>query len=275
MPNTEVDLQSFAKAIEKHIRPDTFPVAIRMMKKGETLPPRTKHPQNDMGIQVAICQAMSMARHQGWAMAVGREDLSCPLAQVAFGFQPTVDYYEAGHLCAGMYTETLDAGARTEAEVEKFEYGTYQSVLVAPIHRTAFKPHVVVIYGNSGQVMRLLTAALWKTGGRITSSFAGRLDCSDSIIVPLRSGKPEVILPCYGDRVFAQTQDHEMAFSLPADWMSAIVEGLEGTHKGGVRYPIPSFLRYTGQYPPHYDKLTTYWERGANAETMNGERSKE
>jgi hypothetical protein len=29
---------------------------------------------------------------------------------------------------------------------------------------------------------------------------------------------------------------------------------LEGTHKGGVRYPIPSFLRYTGEFPEHYKK---------------------
>jgi len=39
-----------------------------------------------------------------------------------------------------------------------------------------------------------------------------------------------------------------------------MIEGLEGTHKGGVRYPIPAFLRYTAQYPPHYDKLSAHWE---------------
>jgi len=260
MTDPAVDLKAFAQAMEKHIRPDTFPVAIRMMRKGEDLPPRTKRPLKDMDVRVAICQAIGMARRQGWAIAVGTEDLSCPLAQVAFGFQPNVDYYKDGCLCAGMYTETAEAGVTTEAEVEKFEHGTYESVLVAPIHRTAFEPHVVLIYGNAAQVMRLLTAALWKRGGRLTSSFAGRLDCSDSIIVPLRSGKPEVILPCYGDRVFAQTQDHEMAFSVPAEWMPAMIEGLEGTHKGGVRYPIPAFLRYTAQYPPHYDKLSAHWE---------------
>lgn len=252
-------MTAFAAAIAKHIRPDTFPVAISMVKAGEPLPPRTKRPQQDMGIRVAICQAVAMARHQGWAIAVGRDDLSCPLAQVVFGFQPSVDYYEAGHACAGMYTETPEAGSITEAEVEKFDYGSYESVLVAPLHRTAFEPQVIAIYGNSAQVMRLATAALWKSGGRLTSSFAGRIDCSDSIIVPLRSGQPEVILPCYGDRIFAQTQDHEMAFALPTSWMSALVEGLEGTHRGGVRYPIPQFLRYSGQFPPSYEKLNEFW----------------
>lgn len=98
-------------------------------------------------------------------------------------------------------------------------------------------------------------AALWKSGGRLASSFGGRIDCSEEIIVPMRSGKCEVILPCYGDRIYAQTQDHEMAFAIPFSRILEIVEGLEGTHKGGVRYPIPSFLRYTGEFPPQYAKV--------------------
>jgi len=68
-----------------------------------------------------------------------------------------------------------------------------------------------------------------------------------------------VILPCYGDRVFAQTEDGEMGFSIPAGQIDAIIEGLEGTHKGQVRYPIPSFLRYTGAFPEHYLKLEQIW----------------
>jgi uncharacterized protein (DUF169 family) len=259
MRQQPTDLQAFADAVTKHIRPDTFPVAVRMLKEGEALPPRTKRPRQDMGIQVAICQAVAMARHQGWVVSVSGEDLSCPLAQVVFGFRPSVDYYENGHACAGMYTETAEAGAATEAAVAKFAFGVYSSVLIAPIHRTAFDPHVIIIYGNSAQVMRLLTAALWNTGGRLTSSFSGRLDCSDSIIVPVRSQEPQVILPCYGDRIFAQTQDHEMAFAMPTSWIPTIIEGLEGTHKGGIRYPIPQYLRYTGQFPPSYEKLREYW----------------
>jgi hypothetical protein len=50
-----------------------------------------------------------------------------------------------------------------------------------------------------------------------------------------------------------------MAFSLPGSKMGELVEGLEGTHKGGIRYPIPSFLRYTPQYPPHYGELEKIW----------------
>jgi uncharacterized protein (DUF169 family) len=154
-----------------------------------------------------------------------------------------------------MYTETKEAGIRSEEQVAKFSFGEFKYILVAPLHRTTFEPEVIIIYANPAQILRLLAAALWKSGGRLTSSFGGRIDCAEEIIVPQRSGQCEVILPCLGDRVFAQTQDHEMAFSIPADRVEEIIEGLEGTQKGGVRYPIPSFLRYTGEFPEHYTKV--------------------
>ncbi len=37
-----------------------------------------------------------------------------------------------------------------------------------------------------------------------------------------------------------------------------LIGGLEGTHKVGVRYPTPSYLMYTAQFPASYDELTDY-----------------
>jgi len=251
----ELDLSKFYDALTKHVRIGSFPVAVRMVKPGEQLPERVKHPAQDLKIKVATCQAIAMARRYGWVVAMGDEDISCPLTAVVFGFRKASDFYMKGQACAGMYTETKEAGIRSEEQVEKFSFGEFKYILVAPLHRTTFEPEVIIIYANPAQILRLLAAALWKSGGRLTSSFGGRIDCAEEIIVPQRSGQCEVILPCLGDRVFAQTQDHEMAFSIPADRVEEIVEGLEGTQKGGVRYPIPSFLRYTGEFPEHYMKV--------------------
>ena len=245
-------LTALAEALTEYVRPGSFPVAVRMVKKGEALPARLKRPWQDLQIRVATCQAIAMARRYGWVVAVGREDLSCRLSAVVFGLRPMSDYYRQGRACAGMYTETVEAGIRSEDEVATFGQGEYEHILAAPIHRTTFEPDVVIVYGNPAQVLRLLSAALWKSGGRLTSSFGGRIDCSEEIIVPMRSGHCEVVLPCNGDRIFAQTQDHEMAFSIPRHRAAEIVDGLAGTHTGGLRYPMPSFLRYTGIFPPQY-----------------------
>ena len=248
-------LAKFQDALIQHVRLGCFPVAARMVKPGEPLPEMVKRPARDMQIKVATCQAIALARRYGWVVALGEEDISCPLTAVVFGFRQPSEFYIKGQACAGMYTETKEAGVLSEKQVEKFSLGEYQYTLVAPLHRTVFDPEVIIIYANPAQVLRLLTAALWKSGGRMTSSFGGRIDCAEEIIVPRRSGKCEVILPCNGDRIFAQTQDHEMAFSIPRSRVEEMIEGLEGTHKGGVRYPIPSFLRYTGEFPEQYMKV--------------------
>jgi len=248
-------MTALAEALTEYVRPGSFPVAVRMVKKGEALPERLKRPWQDLQIRVATCQAIAMARRYGWVLAVGKEDLSCPLSAAVFGFRPPSEHYRQGRACAGMYTETTEAGVRSEHEVATFGLGEYEYILAAPLQRTTFEPDVVVVYGNPAQVLRLVSAALWKNGGRLTSSFGGRIDCSEEIIVPMRSGRCEVILPCNGDRIFAQTQDHEMAFSIPRDRAAEIVDGLAGTHKGGLRYPIPSFLRYTGIFPPQYTNV--------------------
>jgi uncharacterized protein (DUF169 family) len=254
-----MDCKTFTQHVETHVRPATFPVAVKLFRADEPLPAKAKRPLRDMKIQIAICQAIAMARRYGWTIAAGEEDVNCVLTKTAFGLAPVTGHYTEGHLACGMYTESLEAGARTESATHRLPEGQYKYLVAAPAARAEFVPDALVIYGNSAQVLRRLTGALWKRGGAITSSFTGRVDCSDEIIRTMLTGDYQVILPCYGDRVFAQTEDHEMAFSLPGSKMAELVEGLEGTHKGGIRYPIPAFLRYTPQYPEHYYELERIW----------------
>ncbi len=261
------DLKKLQEALDKYVRLTHFPTAVKMVKQGEPLPDKVRRPSKDFGEQIAICQGFAFARRYGWTLAIGREDISCPLAKIVWGFEPMLDYYLNGMTCAGMYTETPAAGAVSEAQVARFEHGQYGYVVAAPLHRADFEPDVVVVYGNSAQVMRLVVAALYKRGGRIHSSFAGRIDCADEVIETMQKDDYQVVLPCNGDRIFAQTQDDEMAFTIPASKIDELVEGLEQTQKNGIRYPIPSWLRYTGQFPEKYTKMEELWkEQEASAE---------
>jgi uncharacterized protein (DUF169 family) len=246
--------------IEKHVRPDTFPLAIRVLRPGEEVPAKAKRPLHDLQVQLSICQGITMSRRYGWAIAMGGEDLSCPIAKAAFHFEDPVAFYTEGNLAHGMYAETLACAQLTEEAVPKFTKEESGTIVVSPLSRAAFEPDVVVVYGNSAQVMRMVAAALFKTGGSIASEFSARADCADIIIRTVQTDSPQVILPCYGDRVFGQTHDHEMAFSFPYRMADDVIAGFAGTHKGGVRYPIPSFLQYQAKYPVTYEKLNKMWE---------------
>jgi len=251
------------QALSQYARLPTYPLAVAWIPAGEPSPPKLKRPKADLGIEVAICQSFALARRYGWGLAIGRDDLSCPLAAVAFGYEKSLPYYEQGNLCVEMYTQDAAAGARSEAAIPKFEHGHHALLCIAPLARATFTPQVVVVYANGAQVMRLLAGALYARGGTLTSHHAARVDCAELVVRTHRAQEPQVVLPCYGDRIFGQTGDDEMAFAWPWSWSAELLKGLEGTHKGGVRYPVPSFLRYTGDFPETYEKLKTMWEEGA------------
>ncbi|MFQ5710661.1 MAG: DUF169 domain-containing protein [Candidatus Geothermarchaeales archaeon] len=243
------------EALAFYIRPQTFPLAIKMLESEGEIPPGARRPLKDLKMGLAICQAIGMARRYGWSLALTMEDISCPLGAVVFGFGRTVDYHLEGNLCFGMYTETLEAGARTEGETSRFETGKYEVLLVSPLFKADFEFDLILLYGNSAQIMRLVQAALYREGGRLRGSSAGRADCSEAIIETIKTGDCQYVLPCYGDRVFGMTHDDEMVFTIPRDRVEDVIAGLEGTHKGGVRYPIPHYALYEVKYPKSYEKL--------------------
>ncbi len=265
-----IDVKTADQALQTYIRPQTFPVGVRMLRPGEPIPERARRPARDFGKLSMNCQVIDMARRYGWTIALTRDDSICSLGITALGFDRPTHLYNSGTLCEGMYTATKEAGARSEAAVDKFAPGEYQALLVAPLDRATFEPHVVVIYANPAQVMRLTQAALWRTGGRLASSFQGRMDCADIIVTTMQTGRPQLILPCSGDRIFGQTQDHEMAFAIPWARMAEIVEGLEGTHRGGIRYPITQFMEYEAKLPPKYMEVNRLWDAGRGKAAYTG-----
>ncbi len=255
-----MDAATLHQHLETHLRVATFPVGLRSLAPGEPIPPKAKRPAKDLGAQVAICQAISFARRHGWTMAFSGEDLACPFAKAVFGFAPRNDYYTGGALADGMYASCREAGARFEDALAKYEPGEIAAVVAGPLARIAFEPQTVVVYGNSAQVMRLLNACLWEKGGSLGSEFSGRGDCADIVIKGHRTGEPQVILPCYGDRIFGLAGDDEMAFTFPFAMGEQVVKGLEATHAGGVRYPIPVFQRFQPEFPKSYQELQRLWD---------------
>jgi MtaA/CmuA family methyltransferase len=255
-----IDVKTADRELATYIRPQTFPVAIRMLGPGEAIPDKARRPARDFKKLSMSCQVIDMARRYGWTIALTREDHICSLGIAALGFEKPTHLHNSGTLCEGMYTETKAAGQRSEAAVDRFPVGAYHTLLVAPLDRAAFEPHLVCVYGNPAQIMRLTQAALYRRGGKLTSGFSGRVVCADIVVTTMQADRPQVILPCSGDRIFGQTQDHEMAFTVPWAQMEEIVEGLRGTHAGGIRYPITQFMEYEAKLPPRYMEANRVWD---------------
>ncbi|MDR2302937.1 MAG: DUF169 domain-containing protein [Deltaproteobacteria bacterium] len=248
--NLDVTLRDF-------IKPQTQPIAIKLLEKGSEIPPKFKRPTSFQGYALGLCQGITIARTYGWSLAYRIDDMACGPSLSYFGFIEVPPYQAEGGLVYPMYAKNQEGGQRSEAVIDRLPTGKIETILVAPLGRASFSPDVVMVYGNAAQMARLIQGALYCHGGGIRSVFAGRCACTAEIITPLVKDDYNVVIPDAGERIFGLAGNDELVFSCPGTKIDDLIEGITTTHKSGVaRYPYPVYgLRMAPQYPEKYEPL--------------------
>jgi uncharacterized protein (DUF169 family) len=228
-----MDLKEVNAALSQYIRPQTFPVAYKLVRSEDELPERVKMPMRDLGYPITLCQATGLTRRYGWTMALGKEDQCCVGGAQTMGFVP----------------ESVSGPVGTD---KRHEPGKYKYHVTAALERTNFEPDVITVYGNSAQIMRLVQSAIggYNGEGKVNTVATGYFDCADIAAGTVLSDECQAILPSGGDRVFGATQDHEMIFAMPWSKVQTVIKGLASTHKAGFRYPVVSDIRHRPNLPP-------------------------
>jgi uncharacterized protein (DUF169 family) len=255
-----MNLQEFGQAVDTYVRLGTPPVAIRMLDSEEEIPERARMPLRDFGVKMPLCQGTALARRAGIVVAMGQEDMLCPIGSVAVGFVPAKEGFLDGRFGIPYWFSSQEATANMMKEMAHLEYGRHKYVVAAPIERATFEPHVVVMYGDPAQVSRLIQAVTYVTGEPVLSRSMGGGACSEQIARTMLTGKPQSVLAGGGDRMLAMTQDHETSFVIPASVIDAFTEALEATYRAGARYPTRTYLVYGGTMPSRFGKLMDYLE---------------
>lgn len=256
-----VDLSKINEALNLYIRPQSFPVAAKMVSSVTEIPKKARYPLRDLGIPIPVCQGVALSRRYGWTMAMGKDDMSCPIGAVSLGLVPPKSKFMDGSLAVPNWLEDKEVRRKIAQGLPKFEYGKYAYLVCAALDRADFEPQSIIIYGNPAQIMRLVQGAVFETGELITSAGFGGGACAGYITKAILTDQCQLILPGAGDRIFALTQDDEMCFAMPLSQVETVLRGLEITHKAGMRYPVPSFLRFKADFPPSYVELMDYLRR--------------
>jgi uncharacterized protein (DUF169 family) len=244
-----------AEALNKLVRPVTFPIAVKLVKSVDEFPDKARRPSRDMGFKTNVCVGMTMARKYGWTVAMAAEDNACLIAAYTYGWSEPESGAKkalADFMTVMKYTANDDAARTAMDAVEqvKLSKGVYAGVVFSPLERTRIEPDLVMIFCNAAQLMRLVHGATRETGVPLQSIFSGRGGtCTEGVLQTFKSGQPKVVLPGNGDRVWAMVQDEEMAFTIPANLVDSVINGLEATHQTGVRYPIPVDIRHAPLFP--------------------------
>jgi uncharacterized protein (DUF169 family) len=250
-----LELKNISEALASYVRPGTFPVAVKMLSSADEIPEKVRMPKRDLGMAMAVCQGIALARRYGWTIAMGEEDMLCPLGALTLGFLTAKPKFLDGSFNVPFWVKNQDIRAKMAQGMPQLEQGKYTYLTAAPINRADFAPQIIIVYGNPAQIARLIQAAVYGIGEPITSSASGGFACGSEITQTILTDQYQFIVVGGGDRMIAGTQDHEVSFAMPMSKVDPLVEGLEATHKAGMRYPTPSFLTYKPEFPPSFGEL--------------------
>ena len=227
------------EALTQMVRPNTSPVAVKVQEGGEDLPPRAVFPFQNFKNRLALCQGFSLARRMGMTVVFGPQDHQCPIVLMALGIKEVSERFKEGVTAHPFYAETPEIGAALNAShLLTLPRSDDRHVIIAPLERAAFTPDVILVYGNSAQIHRLIMAANYKTGRPVTAVLTERMGCVRALIGAMQSGEYQVAIPGSGERAFGLCGEDELIFAVPQKRVEELVSGLEGTQKaGGMRYP--------------------------------------
>jgi uncharacterized protein (DUF169 family) len=241
------DFQTFGKKIEELVRPATFPIAIKLIRSEAEIPPGSKRPRTDLSVETFLCQNFRMVRTYGWTMAVMQDDCCCKLARTILGWDPPSEESDkwGDQFSVGLYASDPETSGKVREHLHLLN-NEFAGVVLSPLTRTRMEPDVIFVYCLPAQAMRLIQAYLYFQGGVMQFTAAGRMgSCHEGIAKTFLTGEPQLVLLGNGDRIWGGADDAEVMFSIPGSKCELIVRGLEATHKGGLRYPIPKYMNYT------------------------------
>jgi uncharacterized protein (DUF169 family) len=245
-----------AQALTTLIRLSTFPLAIRMVESADAFPEKTRRPYKDLGFKTNVCAGMTLARKYGWTVGITAEDNICPAASYTYGWsssEPDSEKNFADFMEAMGYAADRNAAISIVASAKQFKLakGQYAGIVFSPLEKSRIEPQLVMIFCNAAQLMRLVHGATHQTSISLKSVFSGKFgSCTEGVLQVLKTKESKVVLPGNGDRVWAMVQDDELALVTPVECLDSLIQGLEATHRNGVRYPIPVDIRHEPLWLP-------------------------
>lgn len=242
-------LKNLSDEYRRNLQLQGYPAAMKMVEDIETLDDilYKGRPVRRINKNLFVCQLIAQARFYGRVVAGEDKYLGlCRMGADALGFE----HEDYAHIYSGSYFSTEEAAKKMIETMPKLEKGKYHGMLVAPLDRIPLEPDVIVIYGNAAQMLRIINGYLYDKGGRLEFSASGDAGlCSDTLTIPLMTGKPHLAIPCNGGRMVSLPNETELAFGIPLSVAEDILEGIRYTGRN-VPVMFPTAWQHIDWEPP-------------------------
>jgi len=250
------DINKQALEIETLLRMNTYPIAVKMIKREEDIPDGAKRPLKDCGYNLALCQAISLARRQRESIALLKEDMRCFEPVLGLGMAEAPQYFLEGHNRYPETAKTLETGGAWAKSFPRLAFGEYIGVTVAPLFEASFIPDLFILYINGMQLTQLLIAKNWMDGRDITCTLSGHAACVYAIVPVVKNKQFQVAVPCNGDRKRGLASDEEVIFSGPIALLGELTTGLSYIKETGRGLPYQLIMQ------PNYELEDSYLKIG-------------
>jgi len=218
----------FAEASEilkKYLGLVGSPVAIKLVKDKTGIPEGIP----EIPEIVRHCQMVNFARKEGRIFYATSEKHQCAGGAWALGLREITPSLKSGefYFKLGKFASWA-ACKRTIDRIPHLDTRETYATIYAPLERTPFHPHVILIIAPPRAMLKLAQSSLYRLGGRIVSQMAGiQSVCSDATAQTYLTGTPNFSMGCDGSRKFSGIADDEMVMGFPAEILTEVTDAIK------------------------------------------------
>ncbi|RZB38570.1 MAG: hypothetical protein SRB2_00318 [Desulfobacteraceae bacterium Eth-SRB2] len=166
----------------------------------------------------------------GQTLYLLEKDIICKSGAATLGFSNYSEEMLSGskHYNAGVFG-SIQAAKNAVAGAYKLEDGSTSAIFLRPLSQADNNYQVILIPANAEQIMFILVADKYDTGGRTEISMATGFQgvCGDVTAYSIQTGKVNFSVTGFGDRLRCGLDPELMVVSIPAGRVSIIVKNLE------------------------------------------------
>jgi uncharacterized protein (DUF169 family) len=201
------------------------PVAIKFAASTEEIPAGMQ----ELDKTIRHCSMVNLARSEGKIFYATSGKHECNGGAWSLGLREITPTLKSGefYFKLGKF-DSAAACKRTIDKVPHLGSGDTYATLYAPLEKTPFTPHVVMIVTTPRNMLKLAQSSLFRLGGRIYAEFSGiQSVCSDATAQTYLTGRANFSLGCDGSRKFSGIADDELVMGLPAEILPEITAALK------------------------------------------------
>ena len=217
------DFQQISHDLMKRLSLRFEPVGVTLYRETDPLPQGISFTEKDLK---SYCQALILAG-EGEILLLKKEQMGCKLGTSVLGFEKEMEaYLDDGVLekyGVGLF-ETEEASAETILKSTYLEKGKTRAAFIAPLSEFKQSPQVVVFTANSEQVMWLLYALNYETGGQMQLPQSGGAlgGCADITAMPMLDGISNITFLGLGCRLKSSIEPCDLMLGSPGDQVETI-----------------------------------------------------